>query len=80
LKYSIFYVSAAFSLVDVQGSADKKVWETLFFFDYFTQTVKEGSPKLHIQLICKNTVPFQVFNMEKYEQIFFYKITEIQNR
>jgi len=79
LNYSIFYVCAAFSFVNVQGSADKKVWETLFFVNYFTQTVPEGSPKLRIQLICKNTVPFQVFNMEKYEQIFLYKITEIQN-
>jgi hypothetical protein len=43
-------------------------------------TVQEGSSKLHIKLICKNTVPFHVLNMEKYEQIFLYKITEIQNR
>lgn len=43
-------------------------------------TVQEGSSKLHIKLVCKNTVPFQVMNMEKYEQIFLYKVTEIQNR
>lgn len=41
--------------------------------------VQEGSSQLHIKTVCKNTVPFQIMNMEKYEQIFSYKVTEIQN-
>jgi hypothetical protein len=41
--------------------------------------VQEESSDLHIKIVCKNTVPFQIMNMEKYEQMFSYKVTEIQN-
>jgi hypothetical protein len=64
-----------------KGNTDQKCWEPPFGVNYFTQkgNLTYTHIYIYIKTVCKNTVRFQMNVKKKYEQMFSYKVTEIQN-